>query len=347
MKNYLNLSCIKPLVILVGLMACANTMANEVEASTGESSIIAQQSTVNSAAPLAAPNLGAQDTKKSLKNPNSMLVAMAFKFKNTEGTPKDYAVVAADYCRAAKLGDADAQYALGWMYANGRGVPLDEQIAGQLFTMAAEQGHARAKESLTKISNVSSQAPFLACLLPDPPAPVAIAPNSETAEIEQKSISVETTKLFNAQGNILKLVNKLAPRYDVDVNLAMAFIAVESRFNTMATSPKNAQGLMQLIPETAERFGVKDAYKAEDNIKGGLSYLKWLLAYFKGDVQLVAAAYNAGEGAVNKYKGIPPYAETQKYVQKITALYNKTTHPYKENLVKASPLLNLPRKTTI
>lgn len=347
MKYYLNLSCIKPLVIMIGLMACANTMANEDETLTSEPSANVQQSTENSTQPLPASNLTAKDKKKSLKNPNSMLVAMAFKFKNSEGSPKDYAVVAADYCRAAKLGDADAQYALGWMYANGRGVPLDEQIAGQLFTMAAEQGHTRAKESLTNISNMSSQPPLLACLLPDPPVPVVSAPNPEIAEIEQKTISVETTALFNSQGNILKLVNKLAPRYEIDVNLAMTFIAVESRFNTMATSPKNAQGLMQLIPETAERFGVKDAYKAEDNIKGGLSYLKWLLAYFKGDVQLVAAAYNAGEGAVNKYKGIPPYAETQKYVQKITKLYNKTTHPYKENLVKASPLLNLPKKTTI
>ncbi|MDP1660093.1 MAG: transglycosylase SLT domain-containing protein [Methylotenera sp.] len=322
-------------------------MANEVEVSTGEPSTELQKSTENSAAPLAAPILGRKDTKKSLKNPNSMLVAMAFKFKNSEGTPKDYAVVAADYCRAAKFGDADAQYALGWMYANGRGVPLDEQVAGQLFTMAAEQGHARAKETLTKISNVSSQPPLLACLLPDPPAPVVSATTSETTENEHKAVSVETTALFNSQGNILKLVNKLAPRYEIDVNLAMTFIAVESGFNTMATSSKNAQGLMQLIPETAGRFGVKDPYKAEDNIKGGLSYLKWLLAYFKGDVQLVAAAYNAGEGAVNKYKGIPPYIETQKYVQKITKLYNNTTHPYKDNLVKASPLLNLPKKTTI
>ena len=66
----------------------------------------------------------------------------------------------------------------------------------------------------------------------------------------------------------------------------MAFIAVESGFNVQATSPKNAQGLMQLIPETAQRFGVKDAYKAEDNIKGGLAYLRWLLAYYEGDVEL-------------------------------------------------------------
>jgi soluble lytic murein transglycosylase-like protein len=97
---------------------------------------------------------------------------------------------------------------------------------------------------------------------------------------------------------------------------------------------------MQLIPETAKRFGVKDAYKAEDNIKGGLAYLQWLLAYFKGDVQLVAAAYNAGEATVEKYNGVPPYIETQMYVRKIASLYNNTTHPYQINLIKTSPILN-------
>jgi soluble lytic murein transglycosylase-like protein len=129
--------------------------------------------------------------------------------------------------------------------------------------------------------------------------------------------------------------------------LVMAFIAVESGFNVQATSVKNAQGLMQLIPETAQRFGVKDAYKAEDNIKGGLAYLRWLLAYYEGNVELVAAAYNAGEGAVDKYKGVPPYAETRIYVKKIAKLYNNATHPYQDNLVKKSAVQNFPNKKTM
>jgi len=187
---------------------------------------------------------------------------------------------------------------------------------------------------------------LIPCLLPDPPTPIAKS-ISEPVHNERKDITVETAALYYSQGQILKLVKKLAPRYEVDANLAMAFIAVESGFNSQATSPKNAQGLMQLIPTTAMRFGVQDAYKAEDNIKGGLAYLQWLLAYFKGDVQLVAAAYNAGESAVEKYKGVPPYAETQKYVQKIAKLYNNASHPYKDNLVKASPFLSLIKKTTI
>ena len=89
----------------------------------------------------------------------------------------------------------------------------------------------------------------------------------------------------------------------------MALITAESNFNPKAISPKNAQGLMQLIPATAVRFGVKNAYNPVENLKGGLAYLQWLMAYFKGDVALVLAAYNAGEMAVEKYRGIPPYGK--------------------------------------
>jgi soluble lytic murein transglycosylase-like protein len=107
---------------------------------------------------------------------------------------------------------------------------------------------------------------------------------------------------------------------------------VESGFNQRALSPKNAQGLMQLIPETAQRFRVKNAFDPEQNIRGGLAYLQWLLALFQGDVRLVVAAYNAGERAVERYRGIPPYRETQSYVQKVTSLYRKTTHPFGDAL---------------
>lgn len=115
----------------------------------------------------------------------------------------------------------------------------------------------------------------------------------------------------------------------------MAVIAVESGFNPRATSPKNAQGLMQLIPDTARRFQVRDAYDPEQNIKGGLAYLQWLMTEFEGKVDLVAAAYNAGEQVVTRYGGIPPYAETRNYVQKILALYRKSTHPYRDRLGRA------------
>jgi soluble lytic murein transglycosylase-like protein len=106
-------------------------------------------------------------------------------------------------------------------------------------------------------------------------------------------------------------------------------------------SPKNAQGLMQLIPETAERFNVRKPFDPEQNIRGGMAYLRWLLAYFKGNVALVAAAYNAGEGAVNRYAGVPPYAETKGYVRRIRELFQKDEHPFDPSITTPSP--ELPR----
>ena len=99
-----------------------------------------------------------------------------------------------------------------------------------------------------------------------------------------------------------------------------AIIHAESAYNPNALSRVGAQGLMQLMPATARRFGVANAFDAGQNIRGGVQYLAWLLKRFNGDLTLAAAGYNAGEGAVDKYKGVPPYAETQRYVQRVAVL---------------------------
>ena len=93
---------------------------------------------------------------------------------------------------------------------------------------------------------------------------------------------------------------------------------------------------MQLIPATAERFGVKNAFNPLENLKGGLAYLRWLMAYFKGEVALVLAAYNAGEETVERYRGIPPYPETRNYVKQITRVYKSAIHPYQTDIVAPS-----------
>ena len=111
------------------------------------------------------------------------------------------------------------------------------------------------------------------------------------------------------------MVSAVAPSYGIEPKLALAVITVESNFDIRARSEKDARGLMQLIPETAARFKVKDAFDARDNVRGGLAYLRWLLAYYRGRVALAAAAYNAGEKAVDRYGGVPPYAETREYVR--------------------------------
>src|SRR5271165_3769174 len=112
------------------------------------------------------------------------------------------------------------------------------------------------------------------------------------------------------------LAESAARNYDVSLDLVNSVIQVESNYNTLAVSPKGAQGIMQLMPQTAARFGVRNSFDPKENIDGGVRYLKFLQDLFKDDV-LVAAAYNAGEGAVTKYGGVPPYKETLDYVARV------------------------------
>ncbi|EEE36655.1 transglycosylase, Slt family [Rhodobacteraceae bacterium KLH11] len=108
---------------------------------------------------------------------------------------------------------------------------------------------------------------------------------------------------------------------NVSPALVLAVISVESAGKTQAVSSAGARGLMQLMPATAERFGVADSFKPEQNIEGGVRYLNWLMEEFGEDPILVLAGYNAGEGAVHKHSGVPPYAETRDYVPKVLAAF--------------------------
>jgi hypothetical protein len=112
-------------------------------------------------------------------------------------------------------------------------------------------------------------------------------------------------------------IRETAMRYGVNPALVEAVIRIESAFNPWAVSRKGAQGLMQLMPRTASALGVRDAFNPRQNIEGGVRHLRYLLDRYPGNVPLALAAYNAGEGAVDSYGGIPPYAETQQYVQKV------------------------------
>ncbi len=308
--------------------------------------------TIDEALPLEAPDHATQETiekivdiqPKPLINPHALLVEMAFKFGKSNSNVNSYQEVHDQYCKAARDGDANAQYAMGWIYEHGKGVAKNSQIAHLYYSMAAEQQHALALESISETTVVKLEGDMLTelpkCMQPDPVIVIQTPPQTLAAPtVEENPISERTAALFMSQKRIYKIVNKIAAKHNIDPNLVMTFIAIESGFNPQATSVRNAQGLMQLIPETAARFGVKDAYKPEDNIKGGVAYLKWLLAYYQGNIEFVAAAYNAGEKAVDKYKGVPPYEETKLYVKKIAKLYSKLLHPYRENWVPASPIL--------
>jgi GDPmannose 4,6-dehydratase len=127
-------------------------------------------------------------------------------------------------------------------------------------------------------------------------------------------------------------INRAAHLYQVDTALVRAVIHAESAFNPRARSPKGAAGLMQLMPGTARDLGVADAHVPSENIRGGVQYLAQLLAQFRNDVRLATAAYNAGPNAVRKHAGVPPYAETQLYVERVGVLYQR----YKASLRKNS-----------
>jgi soluble lytic murein transglycosylase-like protein len=122
---------------------------------------------------------------------------------------------------------------------------------------------------------------------------------------------------------IEKLIQQISERHGVDPELVKAVARTESNFNPRAVSNKGALGLMQLIPETAKRFGVANVWDPKDNIEGGVKFPKFLMGMFPDNLPQILAAYNAGENAVLKYKGIPPFRETQAYVRKITQAYNK------------------------
>ena len=119
-------------------------------------------------------------------------------------------------------------------------------------------------------------------------------------------------------------IERMAEQHDLPPHLLHAIIMVESAYNPQALSSAGAQGLMQLMPATANRFGVDDPYNPTQNIRAGATYMKWLLTLFEGDLSLALAAYNAGENAVKRYNNsIPPFKETQRYVKKVLGFYKK------------------------
>jgi soluble lytic murein transglycosylase-like protein len=128
-----------------------------------------------------------------------------------------------------------------------------------------------------------------------------------------------------AAPEINDLVEQTASRHQIDPQLVHAIIKVESEYDPKAVSRKGAMGLMQLIPETAQRFGVANPFNPKENIEGGVSYLKHLLDLFRGDLFLSLAAYNAGEAAVQRFGGIPSFAETRNYVRKVTDIYQSAS----------------------
>ncbi len=231
---------------------------------------------------------------------------MALRHHNQAGQgKKNYNIAMLLYCRADADGHAGAAYAIGRMFEAGQGFKRNRAQAAAWFHRAATLGSKEAvwwRDETRRYRRGPARCP--------------------------NGWGRGGKAVVSAPRDIKALVEKLAPKFGLDPRLVLAVISVESSFMTHAVSSAKTQGLMQLIPATAARFGVRDPFNPEDNLRGGMAYLQWLLKRFKGSVALALAGYNAGEGAVDRYKGIPPYKETRNYVEKIRRLYDRRTHPY-------------------
>lgn len=255
------------------------------------------------------------------------LAEQALSYEHGEGVRRDPGRAAALYCESARLGNPDAMYALGWMYANARGVTRNDEYAGTLFAMAASRGNAHAGRMMRYTGDYTGAAPD--CLH-----------SSRATMREDRPADELIAAMSGDRQRIARLLVDLAPRYGIRPRLALAIALAESNLNPVALSPKNAMGVMQLIPSTAARFNVRKPLDPEDNIRGGLAYLRWLLAYFEGDIALAAAGYNAGEGAVERFRGVPPYRETRRYVERILAFVRNAQHPYDSSVVAPSQAIS-------
>ncbi|MBT9456082.1 MAG: transglycosylase SLT domain-containing protein [Burkholderiaceae bacterium] len=260
----------------------------------------------------------------------------AERYEHGDGMPRDPVLAAQLYCRAARYGDAVAQYNLAWMLTNARGIERDDAQAAHLFSAAAEQGMQQAQNMLASMGTPQGAPP--PCLKPpdgDPPPIVAAATPA------RKPVALPPPPPpANAPATIVRFVSLVAPDYQLAPHLVLAVMATESNFDPLAQSPKNAQGLMQLIPDTAARFKVRNPTDPAQNIRGGMAYLRWLLAYFEGDLSMALAAYNAGERAVDRYRGVPPYAETRMYVRRIiAAIGGQRSHPFDPTVTAPSAML--------
>ena len=270
--------------------------------------------------------------------PENLLIVLlrgeAADYEHGNGVERDGARAAALYCRAARLGDTESQFNLGWMYTNGRGVERNDSLAAFFFHAAAEQGMEQAQRMLGTVGGPTTDVPD--CMRePAPPRPHVVAAAAARPAPPVRAIA--------APHSIAELVKRIAPEYRVPTQLVLAIIEAESNFDIVALSPKNAKGLMQLIPDTAARFNVRNPYDPAQNIRGGTAYLRWLLAYFEGDVTLVAAAYNAGEGTVERYRGVPPYVETRAYVRRIVDAVGALVQPFDGSATKPSAQMQLLR----
>jgi soluble lytic murein transglycosylase-like protein len=214
-------------------------------------------------------------------------------------------LAAALYCEAARFGSAEGHFRAALIHLRGSAANRNLIHAKSFLHYAHELGHPFAERYLSEVSEVAIK------------VPECLTQAEAYRSLQKLDFNAHLGHLSKERRQIANLVARLAPEYGIVPELALAVAAAESNFNPKALSPKNATGVMQLIPATAERFGVQDIWDIEQNIRGGLAYLRWLMKRFANNTELAVAAYNAGEGNVDRYQGVPPFYETRSYVFRV------------------------------
>lgn len=267
------------------------------------------------------------------------LTELGSQYEHAIGYRRDYGRARQLYCAAARLSYLPAQLRLARMYANGLGAPRDTDLATAWLQVAAANGDLEARKFLAYVGEPGvTRKPRCTYESRFDDYAIATIPGQDWID--------DADRDNPERDQIVSWVRTLAPDYGLDPNLILAIIQTESNFNPRARSPKNAQGLMQLLPATAARFGVRNTADPVQNLHGGMAYMRWLLSFFQDDLRLSLAGYNAGERAVEKYLGIPPYRETQNYIRKVIRAYGRDTHPPVNPVVAPSrmvPFLQLKR----
>jgi soluble lytic murein transglycosylase-like protein len=222
-------------------------------------------------------------------------IALARRLEFGMGVEADLARAAELYCDAAMRGRAEAALRLAGMFLDGEGVEVDVVTSAAWLAIGQQVRRPVAR----------------------PGQPCAAGPAlSATATTARGESTMPTADLA-------KLVRAVALRQSVDPALIMAMVAVESAFRPEAVSPRGARGLLQVMPATATSLGISDPHDPLQNLVGAIGHIRRLLGRYDGNVSLALAAYNAGEGAVTQHRGIPPFAETQAYVQRVLALRSR------------------------
>lgn len=231
-------------------------------------------------------------------NATPALTERGLQYLHGEGVARDADRALVYLCAAASRRDPVAAYELGLLYLQGRSVQRDDGLAVAWLAQAERLGEPLPAKLVPSLGSVE-------------PKPLAC--------VDRRGRNLELASPRRA--DLAVAIYEMAPRFELDPALVLEVVRAESNFDPRARSHKGALGLMQLIPATARRFGVDDPFEPAQNLRGGMAYLRWLLVRFDGDLRLALAGYNAGEDAVERHGGVPPYAETQDYVGRILERY--------------------------